>query len=49
MRNTYRIFYEKKSWVVSSKVVSKVEAAGTYSELNPVAACFIWGRYGQKY
>jgi len=35
--------------VVISKVVIRVEVAGTDSRLHSLAAYFIWGSYGQEY
>lgn len=35
--------------MVISKVVSRVEVAGTESGLHPVAAYFMWGSYRQEY
>lgn len=49
MRYACRFLYETRSGAVISKVVSRVEVAGTDSGLHPVAAYFIWGTYGQEY
>jgi hypothetical protein len=35
--------------VISSKVASRMEVAGTDSGLNQVVSYFIWGSYRQKY
>ena len=36
-------FYGKRSWVISSKVASRMEVAETDSGLNQVVSYFIWG------